>query len=322
MGNGRREGGSRGWADDVGVVGPLGWRRRGRRRLAEAPLRGGRACDRDGHATGGGREVLELVVFPVGGGRHVHDAGEGPGEGSVFVVAEAFGDLADGEGCIEEAVAGGGDFGVEDEAFGGSAQVAAEAAFEGADGHVGFVGQFVDAEGFVDVAVDEVDEFGEGAVGGGEGVALALGEAAGDAGGADDVVLVVPEGNFGGHAPLDAAGPAGDELHLVHEGFAFFPEAEVIPEEDLGDFGREDIGVCFADNFLVGPVDEFAEGEVDVNEVTLAVLDPEEDIRNGLEEGEGDLARAQGMHKFREVPKLILQTRRGIGNERHVADFR
>ena len=83
--------------------------------------------------------MLEEVVLPVSGGRHVHDAGEGAGEGGVFVVAEAFGDFADAEGGVHESVAGGGDFGVEDEALRGGTEVSAEAAFEGTDGHAGLV---------------------------------------------------------------------------------------------------------------------------------------------------------------------------------------
>ena len=41
-----------------------GWNRR---RLAEAPLRGGRACDRDGHATGGVSVGLLRAAVRLGG---------------------------------------------------------------------------------------------------------------------------------------------------------------------------------------------------------------------------------------------------------------
>lgn len=267
--------------------------------------------------------MLQLIILSVGGWGHVHDAGEGAGERGVFEVSEAFGDFADGEGGIEEAVAGGGDFGVEDEAFWGGSQVGPEAAFEGADGHAGLVGEFIDAEGFVDVAVDVFDEFGKGAIGGGEGVAFTLIEAAGDAGGADDGVIVVVEGDFGGHAPLDSPSAVGDEFHLIHERLAGFPDAGVVGEEDPGDFGREDFCVGFSDKGGGRAGHEVSEGLVDVDEVVFLVLDPEEDIREGLEEGEGDLARTEGRHEFGELPKLLWRAgvRNGCGFGHERRDF-
>ena len=59
----------------------------------------------------------------------MHDLGEGAGEGGVFVVADAVGDFADTHGGIEQAITGGSDFGVHDEALGRGAEVGAEPAF-------------------------------------------------------------------------------------------------------------------------------------------------------------------------------------------------
>ena len=104
----------------------------------------------------------------------MHDRGEGSGERGVFLVAERLGDFTDAERGAEKALAGGGDLGVEDEALGRGAEVGPETALKGRDRHACEAGEFVDIENLVDVVVDVIDELGEGAVGGGEGVALSL----------------------------------------------------------------------------------------------------------------------------------------------------
>ena len=111
---------------------------------------------------------------PVGGGGHVHDLGEGSGEGGMLMVADAFCNLADPHGGVEEAVAGGGDLGVHDEALGGGAEVGAETPLEGAYGHRCFFGKLLDRDGIVDVVMHVVDQAGNGPVGRGEGVAFSL----------------------------------------------------------------------------------------------------------------------------------------------------
>ena len=133
------------------------------------------------------------------------------------MVTEGLCDLADAHRGAEQTVAGGCNLGVQDKTLGGGAEVTAEAAFEGTDRHAGLAGEFVDTESLLDVVVDEVDELGEGAVGGRERVAFSLIKATGDSGGAHEFAFETEEGNLGSHAPLDSAGAARDQFHLVEE---------------------------------------------------------------------------------------------------------
>lgn len=147
-----------------------------------------------------------------------------------------------------------------------------------------------------------VDQAGERAVRGGEGVAFSLFEASGDASGADDFTFAVSKRDLGCHAPLDATCLSGDEFHLVRDGFASAEDGVVVLEEDASELGGKVIAIGTANGIFGLGIDDFTEGVVHKDVTVLRVFDPEHDIGQGLEQAEGDLS---GLEVVRELGKGI-----------------
>lgn len=74
-------------------------------------------------------------------------------------------------------------------AFWGGAEILAETSFQATDRHAGALGEVLHRDGFFEVLVDVVDEFGDGAVGRGERGAFAVLKTSGDSRRADDGVI-------------------------------------------------------------------------------------------------------------------------------------
>lgn len=136
------------------------------------------------------------IVVTVFFGAHVHHGDEGPREGSVFVIAKRGGNLADTQGGVEKAVASRSHPRVNEITFGGGAQELLESSFERAHRHAGLVGQRLDGQFGSQILVDAADQFGDRPMGSGEWRTFAMFESSGNSSGADDVIILIKQGNL------------------------------------------------------------------------------------------------------------------------------
>ena len=97
----------------------------------------------------------------VGAGGEADGLFELAGEGGLVGVAAVEGDVGDGGGGFGEGVAGGVDAGLGDVLACGELEEGADALVELIDGEVGGGGEGFEAEGFVEVVADVVEELGE-----------------------------------------------------------------------------------------------------------------------------------------------------------------
>lgn len=157
------------------------------------------------------------------------------------------------------------------------------------DGEVCGGGEWFEAEGFVDVVADVVEELGEALeVGVGESGDV---EIAGDADEADDIASVVEEGFLVGEAPVFA--PVGVEVsfELAVEAAGFLHDLVIFLDEAFAERWWEEFGGGAADEgFTIGDAAAGEEGLVDGEVSALRVLDEKGDIVDVVEEplhGEG-----------------------------------
>ena len=260
-------------------------------------MEGGGALVGMGSGVGGGLERPRFVLSAaVGTGGDAEGLFELAGEGGLVAIAAVEGDVGDGGGGVGEGVAGGVDADFGDVLAGGEVEEGADALVELVDREAGGFGEWFEAERFVDVVADVVENPGESLeVGVGQGGDI---EVARDADQADGLSIPIEERFLVGEAPVFAASGVEMAGEVAVDAAGFGDDLHVFLEEGLAEGAGKEVGGTASEQVVTVFNATAGEQRVVGGEVAAQlVLDEKDNVVDMIEEFFGDERGTEALEK-------------------------